>query len=81
MKRNPVTEKSVYEKALDDAMKDASCAVGEFVKFGKALKNSQEYFENDLQPFLQQSIKDDRLLSIYSISLFTAEKVTGFIIK
>lgn len=68
-------EQAVYEKALDNAMKDASMAIGEVIKFGKSLKNSQVYFDNDLVPFLQDNLSDDRLLNTYSISLFAAEQV------
>ena len=68
-------EHVVYEKALDNAMKDASMAIGEVIKFGKSLKNSQVYFDNDLVPLLQDNLSDDRLLNTYSISLFAAEKV------
>jgi hypothetical protein len=75
VKRNAITEQNTYERALDDAMKDASRSVGELIKFGKALQNSQEYFDNNLQPFLQTCVNDDRFLSTYSISLFAAEQV------
>jgi len=69
-----VADQTVYEKALDDAMKDAPRAVGEIVQFGKHLTNSQT-FDEDLMTFLQEIIIDDRLLNVYSLSLFAAEKV------
>ena len=75
VQRNPIAEQVPYEKALDDAMVEASNSVGEIIRFGKALKNSQDYFDNDILPFLQEFIDDDRLLSTYSIALFAAEKV------
>ncbi|KAK3708385.1 hypothetical protein QZH41_016642 [Actinostola sp. cb2023] len=75
VERNPVADQTLYEKALDDSMKDASRSVGEIVKFGKHLTNSQTYFDEDLMPFLQEILTDDRLLNVYSLSLFAAEKV------
>ena len=75
VKRNPIAEQLKYDKALDDAMAEASNSVGEIIKFGKCLKNSQYYFNNDLLPFLQEFLHDDRLIGTYSIALFAAEKV------
>ena len=75
VKRNPVAEQVTYDKALELTKAEASNSVGEIIKFGKHLKNSQDYFDNDVIPFLQEFIHDDRLLSTYSIALFAAEKV------
>ena len=77
VQRNTTAQQTVYENVLDDAIKDASQAVGEMVKFGKALQNSQEYFENDVLPFIRTHMTDDRLHATNSLCLFAAEKVTN----
>ncbi|CAB3976779.1 Hypothetical predicted protein [Paramuricea clavata] len=82
LQRNPFAEQVPYKKALDDAVVEASNSVGEIIRFGKALKNSQDYFDNDIRPFLQGFIDDARLLSTYTIALFAAETTAdhlGFI--
>ncbi|KXJ29150.1 uncharacterized protein LOC114576326 [Exaiptasia diaphana] len=76
--RNPVDIQGGFEKELDEAMKNASQSIGQLIKFGEELRHSENYFQTDLVPFLQQMISDDRLLQTYGISLFAAEKVLEF---
>ena len=81
VEKNPPEGQVTYEKkALDNAMKEASNSVGEMIRFGKLLRKSQQYFDKDLMPFMQQCVGDDRLLTIYSIALFAAEKVFKLLI-